>query len=73
MVIGKKSEGESWTINANPVEEVESFKYLGVWFNRQLRGNIQLRKMVEKAEEWVGKIEWMVRWRLNEEDSYGSY
>ena len=45
------------------MEEVESFKYLqlGVWFDRWMRGNMHLRKMVEKAEEWVGKVEWMAR------------
>ena len=26
-----------------------------------MKGNVQLEKMVEKAEEWVGKIEWMAR------------
>ena len=32
------------------MEEVEEFKYLGVWVDRKLRGNVQLQKMAKKAE-----------------------
>ena len=41
------------------LEVVDSFKYLGVWIDRWLRGNVHLEQMVEKAEEWIGKVEWM--------------
>ena len=41
------------------MEEVESFKYLGVWFDQRMKGNVQLEKMVEQAEEWAGKFEWV--------------
>ena len=34
-------------------------KYLGVWIDRWLRGNVHMEQMVEKAEEWIGKVEWM--------------
>ena len=43
------------------MEEVEEFKYLGVWFDRKLRSNVHLEKMANKAEEWVGKVKWMSR------------
>ena len=33
------------------MDEVESFKYLGVWFDQRMRGNVELEKMVEQAEE----------------------
>ena len=39
----------------------EEFKYLEVWFNRKLWGNVQLGKMVKKAEECDGKLVWMSR------------
>ena len=61
MVVGKKNSGEKWRIGDEEMEEVESFKYLGVWFDQRMRGNVQLEKMVEQAEEWAGKIEWMAR------------
>ena len=32
-----------------------------MWFDRKLRGNVHLEKMVNKAEEWVGKVMWMSR------------
>ena len=60
MVVGKNS-GEKWRIGDKEMEEVEPFKYLGVWFDQRMRGNIQLEKMVEQAKEWAGKIEWMAR------------
>ena len=40
---------------------MKAFKYLGVWFDRGMRGNVQLEKMKGKAEEWAGKTEWMNR------------
>ena len=36
------------------LEVVDSFKYLGVWIDRWLRGNVHMEQMVEKAEEWIG-------------------
>ena len=39
------------------MEEVEEFKYLGVWVDRKLRGNVQLENMAKKkAEEWIGRV-----------------
>ena len=38
------------------MEEVEEFKYLGVWLDRKLQGNVHLEKMENKAEEWVRKV-----------------
>ena len=61
MVVGKKNSGEKWKIGDEEMEEVESFKYWGVWFDQRMRGNVQLEKMVEQAEEWAGKVEWMAR------------
>ena len=61
MVVGKKNSGGKWKIGDEEMEEVESFKYLGVWFDQRMRGNVQLEKMVEQAEEWAGKVEWMAR------------
>ena len=43
------------------MDEVEEFKYLGVWFDRKLRRKVFLEKMANIAEEWVGKVIWMSR------------
>ena len=51
MVVGKREGGTSWKIGWEIMEEVEEFKYLGVWFDRKQRGNVHSEKMVNKAEE----------------------
>ena len=62
MVVGKKNSGEKWRIGDEEMEEVDSFKYLGVWFDQRMRGNVQLRKMNKlrngqaKLNGWQG---WM--------------
>ena len=61
MVVGATSGSERWRVSGEEMEEVKAFKYLGVWFDRGMRGNVQLEKMKEKAEEWAGKTEWMSR------------
>ena len=35
MVVGERESGTSWKID-EIMEEVEEFKYLGVWFDRKL-------------------------------------
>ena len=61
MAVGATSGSERWRINGEEMEEVKAFKYLGVCFDRSMRGNVQLENMKEKAEEWAGKTEWMSR------------
>ena len=36
VVVGKREGGTSWKIGEEATEEVEEFKYLGVWFDRKL-------------------------------------
>ena len=65
MLVGASSE-ESWSISGEQMEEVVAFKYLafkylGVWLDQKMRGNVQMERMREKAEEWAGKMEWMSR------------
>ena len=55
-VVGTSSGGSSWRINGQEMEEVKVFKYLGLWFDRGMRGNVQVEKMAEMAEEWAGKM-----------------
>ena len=55
-VVGKREAGVSWKINEEIVEEEEEFKYLGVWVDRKLLGDVQLEKMAKKAEEWIGRV-----------------
>ena len=43
------------------MQNVEVFKYLGVWFDRGMRGNVHLGKMRKKAEKWGARIGSMSR------------
>ena len=40
MLVGNRQGGTSWKIGEEAMEEVEEFKYLGVWFDKKLRGNV---------------------------------
>ena len=44
MVVGKREGGPCWKIGEVIMEVVEEFNYLGVWFDRKLRGNVHLGK-----------------------------
>ena len=50
MVGGKCSEGE-WKIFKDRMENMEVFKYLGMWLDREMRGIVHLEKMRENAEK----------------------
>ena len=40
MLVGNREGGTSWKIGEEAMEEVEEFKYLGVWFDKKLRDNV---------------------------------
>ena len=45
------------------MEEVEEFKYLGVWFDRKLRGNVYLRRWrIRQKMHWKGDVEVRSEW-----------
>ena len=63
MVISKrKRERRRWWLGVKEVEETDAYKYLGVWFDVQLRGKVHLEWMLKKAEEvrqlvgWLGRV-----------------
>ena len=61
MVIGRMAENMDLTMDGEVLEEVEAFKYLGVWFDKKLKGNIQLVREDEGEGRRVGRegVEWM--------------
>ena len=44
MIVGGKCNGGEWKINKERREDMEVLKYLGVWFDRGMRGNVQLER-----------------------------
>ena len=64
MMVGGKGSGGEWKINEERMENVEVFKYLGVWFDRRMEGNVRLKTMREKAD--MGDKNWLYeqsKWR----------
>ena len=59
MVVSGKGSGGKTKINER-MENVEVFKYLGVWFDKVISGNVHL-EMREKAEKWRARIGCMSR------------
>ena len=65
MAVAKREVGASWKIDEEIVEEVEEFKYLGVWVDRKLRGNVQLEKIAKKKGRrvyWKGDMHEQSKW-----------
>ena len=56
MMVGGKGSGGEWKINKERTENVEVFKYLGVWFDRGMGENVHLVKLRENAEKWGARI-----------------
>ena len=46
--MGKREAGASWKIGEEIVGEVKEFNYMGLWFDRKLRCNVQLEKMAKE-------------------------
>ena len=67
VMVRKREGGTSWKIGEEIMEEVEEFKYLGVWFDWKQQDNVHLEKMANEAEEWVGNMIWLYRWKLIKE------
>ena len=42
VVSKRKRERRRWWLGAKEVEETDAYKYLGVWFDVQLRGKVHL-------------------------------
>ena len=39
LVVGQKKRGKLWRLGKEGIKEVEDYKYLGVWINRQVNGH----------------------------------
>ena len=49
LVVGKKKSGKLWRLGTEEIKEVNEFKYLGVWINRQATGHNHINHLEEKA------------------------
>ena len=49
LVVGKKKSGKLWRLGTEEIKEVNEYKYLGVWINRQATGHNHINHLEEKA------------------------
>ena len=65
MVVGKKNSGEKWKIGDEEMEEVESFKYLGVWFDQRMREMCSWRRWWNRLRNGQAKLNGWQGWMGN--------
>ena len=49
LVVGQKKSGKLWALGKEGIEEVDEYKYLGVWINRQVTGHNHVNHLEGKA------------------------
>ena len=49
LVVGQKKRGKLWRLGKEGIKEVEDYKYLGVWINRQVNGHNHVNHLEGKA------------------------
>ena len=50
LVVGEKKKKRLWKLGKDSVEEVQEYKYLGVWMNRQANGFNHVKHLLGKAD-----------------------
>ena len=59
MVVGATSGSERWRIRGEEMEKVKAFKYLGVWFDRGMRGKTEwMSRKDGQIEVERGRLVW---------------
>ena len=53
LVVGQKRQEKRWLLGKDRVE-VDEYKYLGVWLNRQTTGHNHVKHLLEKAPSMHG-------------------
>ena len=48
-MVGQKKRGKLWRLGKEGIKEVEDYKYLGVWINRQVSGHNHVNNLEGKA------------------------
>ena len=48
-MVGQKKSGKLWALGKEGIKEVDEYKYLGVWMNRQVTGHNHVNHLEGKA------------------------
>ena len=71
LVVGQKKQQRKWHLGRDRIDEVDEYKYLGVWVNRQANGHSHVRHLEEKAAKLQGLARKAKFWRGAEDVEAG--
>lgn len=72
LIVGqKRQEKKRWRLGNDRIKEVDEYKYLGVWLNRQATGHNHIKHLLEKASSLHGVARKAKFWRGGEDVEAG--
>ena len=71
LVVGQKKQQRRWRLGKDKIDEVDEYKYLGVWINRQANGHTHVKHLQEKAAKLHGLARKAKFWRGAEDVEAG--
>ena len=71
LVVGQKKRDKLWRLGGEEIKEVDEYKYLGVWINRQVTGHNHVRHLEEKALGLQHLARGAKFWRIDEDIKAG--
>ena len=72
LIVGqKRQEKKRWRLGHDRIGEVDEYKYLGVWLNRQATGHNHIKHLLEKASSLHGVARKAKFWRGGEDVEAG--
>ena len=71
LVVGQKKREKRWRLGNDRLKEVDEYKYLGMWMNRQATGHTHVEHLLEKAASLHGLARKAKFWRGGEDVEAG--
>jgi len=71
LVVGQKKRDKLWRLGREEIKEVDEYKYLGVWINRQVTGHNHIRHLEGKAMALQHLARRAKFWRIDEDVKAG--
>ena len=71
LIVGQKKRDRKWRLGKDKIKEVDEYKYLGVWLNRQATSHNHVKHICEKASTLHGLGRKAKFWRGTEDIEAG--
>ena len=71
LVTGQKKQDRRWCLGRDRIQEVDEYKYLGVWINRQANGHTHIKYLCGSAAKLHGRARKAKFWRGTEDIEAG--